>query len=590
MLPPPRRRNPALILLILALLAGAGFLATGLVGLSRALETEAQRGRAEAARELRRRLADPRVLESAPAECRFEVAGGAVVIPDAVGWLLAPPARVPGTAAAWRAAQQIEQAHAAAAATDPAAFASSLTPALAELGADAEADQALRLALAWDAQRRGDTAARAAQCAALPAMPVSRLAPSLLLLHAAAGHALPAWSARALRDLDAHEAEAVLARLAELRPELDPAPLRAQQQRITAQRALLRAVHARLEGLRALQGPGTLLAEGKLLVWFPLGDGGAGACLDAATLGALHPGRGFVLANPLPEAAEPVIAGQLGIVAEPAAGAGWTGPGSLAALLLALGALLALLLGLAFRSMRKETLALQARGEFLTSVTHELKTPLAGIRLLAEMLEQGRVTDEIKRAEYHRLLASETARLATLIENVLDLGRLERGERVHDPRPLRYDEVAREAVELVRPLCERDGLELTLEIAPVAAASPADRGALIQSLLNVLDNARKYARDGGRICVRAASTDSGYAIAVRDFGPGVPATERERIFARFVRGTAQRDGSVPGLGIGLHLARELVRRQGGELACVAPDDGRPGACFVCTLPLRGGAA
>ncbi|MCC6670362.1 MAG: HAMP domain-containing histidine kinase [Planctomycetes bacterium] len=612
-MPPTRRRNPAALLVVLALLAGAGFLATGLVGLFRALQAEAQRGRAEAARDLRRRLADPRLLDAVAAERRFTVRDGAVVVPEEVGWLLAPPPRVPGTPAAWRAAQQIEQAHAATPDGDGAEdFAARLAPALAEAGGDAEADAALRLVLAWHAHRHGAAAARDAHLAALPAEPVARLAPSLLLLHAATGRALPSWSERALRGLDEPEAAAVLARLAELRPDLDLAPLAARQGAAAARRALLRAVHERRDALRALQGPGTVLAGATLLVWFPDAAGGSdtrgsdtrgsdaasgngsssgsGASLGAAELRALHPGREFALANPLPEAAEPVIPGQLGIVAEAASGFRWSGPRALAALLVALGALLALLLALAFRTVRRETLALQARAEFLTSVTHELKTPLAGIRLLAEMLEQGRVTDEGRRGEYHRLLAGETARLSTLIENVLDLGRLERGERALDPRPLRYDDVAREAAELVRPLCQRDGLDVATDLAPVPAPVAADRGALIQALLNVLDNARKYAPGGLRITVAGRADGATYTIAVRDFGPGVPEGERERIFARFQRGAAQRDGHVPGLGIGLHLARELVRRHGGDLVCLAPADGGAGACFEFRLPLAGGRA
>jgi signal transduction histidine kinase len=248
---------------------------------------------------------------------------------------------------------------------------------------------------------------------------------------------------------------------------------------------------------------------------------------------------------------------------------------------------LALAFAVAFRTQRRaaaaEAAAVAAQSEFLTNVTHELKTPLASIRLLSEMLQQGRAVG--REAEYHAMLGAEAARLSTLLENVLDLGRTERGERAFDVRDLDLAVVAGDAVELLRPLLARAGREVAL-VAEAPAPARGDRGAVTQALVALLDNARKYG--AGTIEVAARVGDGVARVEVRDHGDGVPAAERERIFERFVRGARHRDGATPGAGIGLYVARAAMRRFGGDLVCAEPAGG-VGARFVLTLPSGGSA-
>ena len=248
---------------------------------------------------------------------------------------------------------------------------------------------------------------------------------------------------------------------------------------------------------------------------------------------------------------------------------------------------LALAFAVAFRTQRRaaaaEAAAVAAQSEFLTNVTHELKTPLASIRLLSEMLQQGRAVG--REAEYHAMLGAEAARLSTLLENVLDLGRTERGERAFDVRDLDLAVVAGDAVELLRPLLARAGREVAV-LADAPAPARGDRGAVTQALVALLDNARKYG--AGTIEVAARVGDGVARVEVRDHGDGVPAAERERIFERFVRGARHRDGATPGAGIGLYVARAAMRRFGGDLVCAEPAGG-VGARFVLTLPSGGSA-
>ena len=160
----------------------------------------------------------------------------------------------------------------------------------------------------------------------------------------------------------------------------------------------------------------------------------------------------------------------------------------------------------------------------MTGVTHELKTPLAAIRLLAEMLSEGRARD--REAEYHAMLVGETARLSTLIDGVLDLGRAERGERTLTIESFDAAAVLRETVAMLTPLTAQEGTTLRVEL-PTLPLARGDRDVLAQALVAVLDNARKYAP--GTIDVAARICDGTIDLVLRDHGPGVPADERERL-------------------------------------------------------------
>ena len=256
-------------------------------------------------------------------------------------------------------------------------------------------------------------------------------------------------------------------------------------------------------------------------------------------------------------------------------------------LLPALTFLLLLAFGVAvwqqFRAAQREAAAVAAQAEFLTNVTHELKTPLASIRLLGEMLLDRRVPG--REAEYHRMLVGEATRLSMLIENVLDLGRAERGERAFHLCAVDVDDAVRETVSLLQPLASQGAAEIVI-VAANAPPARCDRAALVQTLVAVLDNARKYG--AGPIEVATGSDGVAVRIEVRDHGAGVPEDERQRIFERFVRGRREQHGNTPGVGIGLYLARTIVRRLGGELTCITPATG-PGACFRFTLPRESAA-
>jgi signal transduction histidine kinase len=377
----------------------------------------------------------------------------------------------------------------------------------------------------------------------------------------------------------------VAARLEELGAGEAAAELSVAAAAAAAERAALQEARALQPMLAAAAAPVALARAARLVLFFPAQPGtGAGAVLDAASaLRARVPADASVevVVGDLPADAEMVVQGVgLRPQAPPPAASAWLSTGAL----LALGAVFAVALVSSLRSLRQQALAASARADFLTSVTHELRTPLSSLRLFSEMLADGRVEDAGRRREYYRLMAGEALRLSALIDNVLDLGRMERGERGYDWRELDLAALVQETVTLFAPLAERDGMRVELALEAARAPVRGDRAALAQALLNVLDNGRKYAAAGQRLEVEVRAAEAAVSATVRDFGPGVPLAEREAVFARFVRGAQQRDGHVPGVGLGLYLARRIARAHGGDLACSEPAGGGRGVVFSLTLP------
>lgn len=257
---------------------------------------------------------------------------------------------------------------------------------------------------------------------------------------------------------------------------------------------------------------------------------------------------------------------------------------------LVLGWLGALAAALAMVVVLRSALALsERRAAFVSAVTHELRTPLTTFRMYAEMLEEGMVSPD-KRSRYVGTLRREADRLGELVENVLAYARIE-----SDRAPLAWQTLAvGPLVERVRERLEErsraGGLELDVEIERGLedVTVRVDPAAVEQILFNLVDNAAKYApsrgapEPGPRIELRARAAGRGrVALAVRDHGPGIDATEREAIFEPFAKGRAHASGTEPGVGLGLALSRRLARQLGGELRV---ESAEPGARFVLTVP------
>src|SRR3954447_14528271 len=244
--------------------------------------------------------------------------------------------------------------------------------------------------------------------------------------------------------------------------------------------------------------------------------------------------------------------------------------------------IIALGLGVVWLSVRAERRASQMKSDFIANVSHELKTPLSLIRMFAELLATGKHKGEGAGREYAGIITRESDRLAHLIDNVLDFARLERGKASYNFAEGRMEEGVERALEVCRHRLEKEKIRLRPEIASDLPDVRMDEDAMTLVLLNLVDNAVKYAGEGGEVAVRLARSPGGLALSVRDRGPGISADEQQRIFERFYRATNARMRNVRGSGIGLALVKHIAEAHGGRVE-VASTPGQ-GATFTVFVP------
>jgi len=224
---------------------------------------------------------------------------------------------------------------------------------------------------------------------------------------------------------------------------------------------------------------------------------------------------------------------------------------------------------------------------FVAAVSHELKTPLTSIRMYAEMLREGWVTDD-KRDRYYRYIHDESERLSRLVANVLQLARISRDELRVQPRPIPVSELIDQARAPLASQAAQGGFQLVIDCASDALVS-ADPDALTQVLINLVDNAIKFSAEAQvkRIEIGCAADrdqcagrvpgprgrDPGIWIGIRDHGPGIPKAERRRVFELFQRMENESTRDTKGTGIGLALVERLMRAMDGEVALIGRDPG-----------------
>jgi two-component system phosphate regulon sensor histidine kinase PhoR len=238
--------------------------------------------------------------------------------------------------------------------------------------------------------------------------------------------------------------------------------------------------------------------------------------------------------------------------------------------------------GFVFYAVEQQRRLSRQESDFVANVSHELKTPLSLVRMFAELLLTNRVPTEEKRQQYLQIMVHESERLTALIENVLDFARVDRGKASFDLAPGEVSEVVSRAVEVYRYRAEREGVAIEVDAPRELPLARIDPRALELSVINLLDNAIKYARDGKRIDVRVVEQKGQIEIRVTDQGPGIAREDRRRIFDRFVRGKAAQNAQVRGTGIGLSLVKHIAEAHGGGVR-VESEPGQ-GATFTIVLP------
>ncbi|MEM9493739.1 MAG: HAMP domain-containing sensor histidine kinase, partial [Myxococcota bacterium] len=248
------------------------------------------------------------------------------------------------------------------------------------------------------------------------------------------------------------------------------------------------------------------------------------------------------------------------------------------ALTVIVAGLLVLLAGL-----RRERRANALKSEFISNVSHELKTPLSIISMYGELLSLGRTRSAEQATEYAEIIWKESVRLARLIDNVLDFAKIERGADAYEFAEGDIAEVVTRALELSSRRLHSAGMDADLTIADELPPLSIDANVLTLAVLNLIDNAIKYASSGERIELTVEHGKGRVEVSVRDFGPGIPAEEQARVFERFYRAREVRLKPIRGSGIGLALVKHIVHAHGGEVGVTS--EGGQGCVFRLWIPM-----
>jgi two-component system, OmpR family, sensor histidine kinase SenX3 len=222
---------------------------------------------------------------------------------------------------------------------------------------------------------------------------------------------------------------------------------------------------------------------------------------------------------------------------------------------------------------------------FLNSVTHELKTPIASIKLYLETLKRRDVEPE-RRSEFYDIMLADTDRLLNTVEQVLSAGRAGEKKRQMNVEKLELGAVLGSAVEIVRSRYHLDETVIRLTEPPNDLSILGDEGDLRTVFVNLLDNAVKYSKADPRISIRAKkrAMNKRVDILIRDNGIGIPSPELKRIFKRFYRVPNETAKETKGTGLGLSIVRSIIEKHGGRIKADSKGEGR-GSTFVVQLPL-----
>jgi signal transduction histidine kinase len=238
---------------------------------------------------------------------------------------------------------------------------------------------------------------------------------------------------------------------------------------------------------------------------------------------------------------------------------------------------------LLWRDVRRDIEVAALRSQFVSSVSHELKTPIAAIRMFAETLRMRPFSDGVPRDEYLATIIHESERLTRLVDNVLDFSKIEQGRKLYELRPTSIGAVIEAVVRTVQYPVESAGFILRVSVAENLPQINGDADALQQALLNLVANAIKYSGERKEIEL-AARIDGGVVISVRDYGIGIPIEHRNKIFERFYRVPTPDSQRVPGAGLGLTLVAHIANAHGG---CVSIEStSGAGSIFALRLPVE----
>ncbi len=239
---------------------------------------------------------------------------------------------------------------------------------------------------------------------------------------------------------------------------------------------------------------------------------------------------------------------------------------------------------LLWKDVQRDLRVAEMRSQFVSSVSHELKTPLTAIRMFVETLRTDEDLDRETQTEYLDTIWQQSERLSKLVDNVLDFAKIEQGKKTYHLKPTSLGEVVKGAARAVEYPLAQSGFHLEITAEPDLPLIPADGDALQQAVLNLLTNAMKYSGDARQIGLQLRRENSHALIQVADHGVGIAPEEQSRIFERFYRAPSSENQRIPGTGLGLTLVAHIAKAHGGAVE-VASRPGH-GSTFTIRLPLE----
>ena len=221
---------------------------------------------------------------------------------------------------------------------------------------------------------------------------------------------------------------------------------------------------------------------------------------------------------------------------------------------------------LLWRDLKREMRSSELRSQFVSSVSHELKTPLTAIRMFAETLQLGRCGGPETQSEYLGTIVNECERLSRLVDGVLLFSKTEQGKKIWRLRPVQPEDAVQAAVRALEYPLSQQGFQLHMAVEDNLPRIAADRDALEQAVLNLLSNAIKFSGDARDIELGLYRENGEVVVKVADHGIGIAPEEHTRIFDKFYRAPSRENQSIPGTGLGLALVAQIVKAHGGRVA------------------------
>ena len=224
----------------------------------------------------------------------------------------------------------------------------------------------------------------------------------------------------------------------------------------------------------------------------------------------------------------------------------------------------------------------KVRQDFVANVSHELRTPVSTIRGYAETLLEGALEDKAHAREFLRIIYDDAERLTKLINDLLDLSRIESGKMKLALEGCSLEAVVDKVLTGMEKEAHKNSVTLKKEIPPRLAKARIDEAAIAQVLFNLVENAVKYNNAGGSVTITARETDRGVEVSVTDTGIGIPQEDIPRIFERFYRVDKARSRELGGTGLGLSIVKHIIHAHRGEITVESKPGG--GSTFLFTLP------